>query len=352
MINLSKSFLTSLLGLLAFFTLPVLAQSIPTAEELYIRGQFLVKPSYFWSENHYGEPMDLSIRRPVVNLAETVFAKKYGKPGTTLIANVFHKGRFYVARVPSAGVANIYFQRAYFPPKILNRFIAAHSLIRIEMNTETPIELVAEMPSEAEVDSWKAFSPEEVVARFSNPLSQTLHNVVISAEGSWTQVDRTKRYSLVRGLNGAYLQVVRIVSMEERFIEFYKSGNPVAQTLMEPEDQNLTKGLNVGIQMSERDGLKKIYNTLFYNCTTMAFDILQTAFKLRDDRLGYIRSFMQKRIPIIAPLKLAYFGGIEVDPIDMDPSLAAEAKAARERIDCENALVAAQTNLFSLSLIE
>ena len=136
-------------GILFVFGLKASAQStvVPTAEELFMEGKFSVKKSIFrpFDENHYGEALDLSERRPMVNVEESVFGAKYSKPGSKLFSNFYHNGRFYLARVPDRGVRNTYFQLSYFPPQIAGKYIAAHSLLRFEMEQNSPIELVAPM---------------------------------------------------------------------------------------------------------------------------------------------------------------------------------------------------------------
>jgi hypothetical protein len=116
--------------------------------------------------------------------------------------------------------------------------------------------------------------------------------------------------------------------MEERFRNFFDNGRPVNQIKLET-DKPLSPILTEGLALSQRDGLTKVYNTLQYNCTTLAFDIVELGLKAKDPRVGEIRKYMQKRVPILSPAKLKGYGGeTEVVPMQMDSSLAAEALAA------------------------
>ncbi|HVK60423.1 MAG TPA: hypothetical protein VM432_02685 [Bdellovibrionales bacterium] len=304
---------------------------VPSADALFLRGKYLYKSTAQLTEKHYGEELDLSQRRPVVNLSGTLFYAKYGDGRSTLIANLFHDGKFWIARVPNEGVKNVYFILSYFPPKILGQYVAAHSLLRFEMDDARPVELVAEMPDEAELAKLQSLSPSEAFKRLPNALEDSAHrlkNIAISAEAQWTKNDRYKSYDLKRGLLNAYIQVVRVVSMEERFRNFFDNGRPVNQIKLET-DKPLSPILTEGLALSQRDGLTKVYNTLQYNCTTLAFDIVELGLKAKDPRVGEIRKYMQKRVPILSPAKLKGYGGeTEVVPMQMDSSLAAEALAA------------------------
>jgi hypothetical protein len=305
---------------------------IPTAEDLFARGLFSVRKAFYLvlDENHFGQPLDLSERRPAVDLAATIFAEKYHRPGSRLIGNFFHRGRFYVVRVPNSGVRSVYFQLAYFPPIILRRYVAAHSLLRYEMNPESPVQLVAEMPSVETLDRWKS-QPTSALQDLPEPLPESedtkIYNVAISAEAQWTQNDPHKKYDLLRGSRGAFIQVVRFVSLETRYEEFFRYGNPVGQMKYSESPEIASQILNAGLEISQRDGLTKLYDTFWYNCTTLAFDIVEAVVD-RDRRLGFLREFFQRRVPPIAPMKIGTTGGLEVSPMQLDRSLIREAQAS------------------------
>lgn len=307
-----------------------------------MRGRFLVQPKYSWHEDHYMEPMDLSQRRPVINLEGSVFQEKYGKSGYSLIGNLYHGGQFWIARVPVHGVLNIYPMISYFPPNILGWYPAAHDLLRVEMDPQRPIELVALMPSETQVDSWerRSVNPSLVIDQLpeiSEDRIIRLRNIAISTEATWTQNDPFKAYSLVRGSRGAFLNVVRVVSMEERFLQTIQSGDyPTSQIQIPRSVGDVNKVCAVGFKKSQIDGLSRVYDTLFNNCVIAVFDILEAALDLKDGRLGYIRSFTEKRVPFVSHRKFRYYGGIDAPLINADESLTFESAMARLR--CEIAL--------------
>jgi len=328
------------LVLLAFlmctFSVHTHAQStvVPTAEELYLEGNVQVRRSIFrpFDENHYGEPLDLSERRPMVNVEESVFGTKYSRPGSKLFSNFYHNGRFYLARVPDQGVRNTYFQLSYFPPQVAGRYIAAHSLLRFEMGQNTPIELVAPMPTAEELARLAAAPERQRAGMLPQERIIPIHNAAISAEAQWTQNDPKKAMTLKRGTRGAFTQIVRMVSMTERIEGALQSGNPANQIRLPLCNGAGDKVLAESLRTSQADGISKLYDTLWYNCTTLAFDILERSGTVSDNRLGFMRNFMQRRVPIIAPAILTEYGGINVGPMGRDPSLARETAEAYSRV--------------------
>ncbi len=322
--------------LMGTFSVHTHAQStvVPTAEELFMEGKFSVKKSIFrpFDENHYGEPLDLSERRPMVNVEESVFGAKYSKPGSKLFSNFYHNGRFYLARVPDRGVRNTYFQLSYFPPQVAGKYIAAHSLLRFEMEQDSPIELVAPMPTAEELARLAAAPEAQRQSLLPQESIIPIRNAAISAEAQWTQDDPKKAYDLQRGRRGAFTQIVRMVSMTERIEGALQSGNPANQIRLPLCNGEGDKVLAESLRTSQADGISKLYDTLWYNCTTLAFDILERSGTVSDNRLGFMRNFMQRRVPIIAPAILTEYGGINVGPMGTDPSLARETAEAYTRV--------------------
>jgi hypothetical protein len=309
--------------------------SVPSAEELFLRGTFQPKKPWhrFLDFNRFGRELDLSERRPVVDLSGTVFEQKYGREGSHLIANFYHGGRFFIARLPKDGVKSINFQLNYFPPRIpvLKMYFAAHALLRFEMNPDQPIELVAEMPDELRLETLRAASQQDRVNLLPFETEATtirLKNIGVSAEAQWTKDDRHQAYDLVRGALGNFVQIIRFVSMQERFENFFAAGDPVTQIDFQVEDPDKRSAILLeAIKASQSDGIKKLYDTFWFNCTTRAFDIVQKVLG-NDLRLGFIRAFIQRRIPTVAAFKAMALGGRRDDPMNLDLSLAGEAQAA------------------------
>jgi hypothetical protein len=311
------------------------ALSVPSSTDLFMEGTFQIRknPLRFLDENHYGEPLDLSERRPVVDVGQTVFGAKYGRPGSQLVANFFYNGRFYLARVPDRGVRNTYFQLSYFPPQVAGQYVAAHSLLRFEMEQQAPVELVAPMPTPEELAALAAAPEDQRLARLPAEQVTPIHNVAISAEAQWTQNDPHKEYNLVRGTRGAFTQIVRMMAISDRMEEAYGSGNPVDQIRLPLCAGQGDQVLRESMRTSQSDGISRLYDTFWFNCTTLVFDILERTGLVSDSRLGFMRNFMQRRIPILSPGLLAEYGGIRVAPMSQDPSLAQESAEAFRRLN-------------------
>ncbi len=311
--------------------LPAFAQGLPSAEDLYLRGVFKPGPAKIIDENHQGQELDLHVRRPVVDLTATVLAERYGRPETRLIANFYHSGKFYIARAPTTGVRNVYFVRSFFPISFLGRPISGHSLMRIEM--DNPVELVAEMPDEQELNRLRGLSREEQLRQLPAPLTgegNKITNLAVSAEAQWTKDDPKKEYGLVRGERGSFIQIVRMLSIQTRFEEFYQTGNPTSQDKL--NSSGLDSILRESIDKSQSEALHSVYNTINYNCTTLIMDILERALGKSDHRLGFIRRILERRIPIIANYKVDYYGASKYVPMQLDPTLAHESAAAYAKL--------------------
>ena len=311
--------------------LPAFAQGLPNAEDLFLRGVFKPGPAKIIDENHRGQELDLHVRRPVFDLWGTVLAEKYGRPETRLIANFYHSGKFYIARVPTNGVRNVYFVRSFFPIFVLSHPISAHVLLRIEM--DDPVELVTAMPDEQELNRLRGLSHEEQFRQLPAPLTgedNKITNLAVSAEAQWTKDDPKKEYALVRGERGAFIQIVRMMSIQTRFEEFYQTGNPTSQDKL--NSSGFDSILRESIDKSQSEGLNAVYNTINYNCTTLIMDILERALGKSDHRLGFIRKILERRIPVIANYKVDYYGAGKYVPMQLDPTLAHELAAAYAKL--------------------
>lgn len=318
----------------------------PTARELFLYGEFPAPAPGSWTvfnERRAGQPLDLSVRRPTVNLEGTIFGAKYGRPGTRVQANFFHRGRHWIVRVPLEGLQRDIFQVAYFAPRLpLVGYIAGHALHRLEMAEGFPIEIVAPMPTAAELAELASMSEEAAIAVLPEPQQlETVHNVAISAEAQWVIADPGRRYSLPRGVRGAFTNVIRFMAMEERLVDHIRSGHPIwqAEVRVERPDgttRDIQQVLLKGLDLSERVGISCVYNTISNNCLTTAFEILHEALGLRDQRFGFIRRYFQGRIPTMIGPVIDHFGGVEIMLAHEDPSLERELRAARQRAGALN----------------
>lgn len=300
----------------------------PSAESLYLRGKVEVqkRKNHPFDEDHYGQDVDLSERRPIVWLDNTVFGQKYGKPGYRLVGNFYHHEKFWIVRIPNSSVDKVYVHFSYFPPLIAKQYIAAHALLRFKMKENKPIEIVAQMPTLQEALAKESL-PEP---RDTGLPENRIYNIAISGEAQWTKQDHKKTYDLVRGKNNAYVQVTRFMSIHQRMWDFLSSGNPLTQVeIQNVEDPD--KVLTTSLVVSQGDGIKRRYDLLAYNCTTTVFDILEESTGRSDKRFNPLVKYMERRVPIFSTRKLKEYGGIiTVSPLK-DPTLKREWKQVYQR---------------------
>jgi hypothetical protein len=271
-----------------------------------------------------GQPLDLSERRPIVTLDGSPFESFYGSdPSTTLVANIFHDHRFWIARIPRSGVQSTYFLRSFFMPMV------AHSLIRFQMADESPIQLLAEVPTQANAEALQFLPP--------RPDPILLRNVVVTAEAQWRVNDPYKAYNLVRGAMGQFVQITRVVSMEERFRNYYLTGNRTYMQKINWTPEESSSALLYAFQRSESDGINTYYNTFYYNCATTALSILERVQRAPDGFCGRVAMALGRNlllsdfIPYLTGLYGLHARGFRPGPstpMELDPALQAEAVEA------------------------
>ncbi len=297
-----------------------------TAKDLFLEGNFDLhkRKNRPFDEDHFGKELDLSQRRPSVNLNHSIFGQKYAKDGFQVIGNFYHLKQFWIVRVPSVGVKNIYMHISYFPPIVLGKYIAAHTLLRFRFDESTPIEIVAPMPDQKELARLNSMHAEDALSELPEPFSDDpkyiLRDVALSAEAQWTKDDPKAAYDLVRGENAAYVQITRFESVQTRMWDFFSSGNPQVQIefgkISDPD-----KVLNEGFKLSEREGLHTFYDTLLHNCTTTAFKIIELGTGKKDKRFLPIFKFLQTRVPTLSRSKIKYYDGLPATDMVDDETL-------------------------------
>jgi hypothetical protein len=253
-----------------------------------------------------------------------------------LIANFFYKGSFYIARINKQAVENIYFEIAYFPPAIMKKYLAAHNFLRFETKAESPVELVAPMPDVDQLEMLRRSDEENALAILPNIKIIPIRNFGVTSEAQWVVDDKKKAYSLTRGKKGAFIQIIRFVAFEERLKGFFKNGYRIRQFKIDKHD-DFNKVVDISIQKSQKDGIGELYDTINYNCSTQAFDIIEEALGIKDKRFGFIRKNIQKSLSAFSGPKIEAYGAEEVALAHKDLSLIQEITAAYEKMIIEPA---------------
>ncbi len=197
-----------------------------------------------------GRCYDTTFARPVIVLDDDRAAPYGGlRDGELLLANVYHDGRFWVARVPVDGVEEVLFQLEYFPAIVP----AGHTEMRVRFRADSPVTLIGQSAADA---------GQEV----------TLRDLVFSVEAIGQP---GYHYDLFRGLVNDFGAVYRVMSLETKLDDMVvKKQHDVEQwqLLLEPDE---TRRLieNFAYESDYRR-MQTMYNTLFVNCTNEAVRIL------------------------------------------------------------------------------
>jgi hypothetical protein len=255
-------------------TLPQGNLTIPSNEQLFVSHKFqLPLDPALKPELHNGEPLDLSVRRPVVSLEGSVFQTVYGKANYRLVGNVFHRGHFYIARLPLHAVQNTYYQLASSTDATIQ------SLLRFEFPFEQPVELVAKMPDESALEKLRDLHTEQILEAMPKELSgdeYRIRNLALSVEPQWSKKDPNPTYDNQRAELGAYVQIIRLVSMEVRFEEFFALGSNVTQIKLAAPPEEIDRLLEAAIVISQQSGVTHPYNQTSLSGATVAVELLNS----------------------------------------------------------------------------
>lgn len=217
-----------------------------------------------------GQKIDVSKKRAVVILEDTPYARIYGlEADSTLVGNVYHNGKFYVARIPKNSVQKTYFSSEPFGG------VFAHSMLHFEFPEEQSkqIKLISEIPTEEEASQRKA-------GKEIQPIY--LQDLLISAEVSMREGEGL--FSPIRSffhLNG---MVYRVISLTGRGTKPYlEHKKKVFETALNLNKEESNKALESSLRTSHEAGMCTMYNTVAANCNIYVFRLLYMARELLSD---------------------------------------------------------------------
>lgn len=225
-----------------------------------------------------GECMNLFDYRPVHLLTEEEALQYAAKaqlpppePGEVWVGNVWHRGKFYVVRVPALAVEDVLFQIERFDPEVpilraLNkrRWFAAHAQVRFKLKK----------------DKKATFIPQKL-----NDLSPAieLSDVVISSEAVRR---KGEPFGPLKGNADHYGLAKRALSLDEAVdVSVRKLKHQIAQYAIKMPagaqsiDEKRQDYLLSALRRSDRDfqsykrGIPVYYNTQDRNCLSDAVDI-------------------------------------------------------------------------------
>ncbi|NHC35425.1 DUF4105 domain-containing protein [Scytonema millei VB511283] len=199
-------------------------------------------------------------------------------PGTMLVANFKHKGKYWIAQIPKNAVEDAIFQIQYF--NVLRSAYSAHGQMRFRLKPGSEAILI---PQSATNKRQKAIR---------------MRDFIYSANAIWV---RSGVWDPVSGLVDFYAVAHEIVGLEDRIQDAVKYPftdriEQIRLALTPQQKQQLL--LNV-IMQGDRDRTNLMYDTLKRNCTTESLRAI-------DRTIGY-----QPRTP---QEKQEYFLGIPTGP--------------------------------------
>lgn len=191
-----------------------------------------------------GECLDTRVGRPVRRLSEQE-AKNFGGSAsdTITVANVSHRGEYYVAHIPYKKIKSGIFQLEYFPAIVP----AGHTQLRLQFEENAPVTLV----SQASKDMTKVVK---------------VNDLILSVEAIG---DPGYKYDLFKGMEDHFAAVHRITTLQDKYQHMVvRQKHRVEQWKLNLTPSELAKILQQYVQKSESAGTSTMYHTLFFNCTT------------------------------------------------------------------------------------
>ncbi|NBW81288.1 DUF4105 domain-containing protein [bacterium] len=190
-----------------------------------------------------GQCYDTRKARSLVQLTEEQ-AQKYGGAAKDVlaVANISHKGKFYVGHIPLAGLKNAIFHLEYFPASVP----AGHTQLRLQFDDKMPVTLVSQSTSE----------PTTVVR---------VNDLVMSVEALGQP---GYQYDIFKGMDDQFGAVYRLTSLEEKYDHMVRKQNHrVEQWMLNMTPAELSTVLEKFVAKSEERGMNSMYHTIKLNCT-------------------------------------------------------------------------------------
>ncbi|HEX4922841.1 MAG TPA: DUF4105 domain-containing protein, partial [Bdellovibrionales bacterium] len=230
-----------------------------------------------------GLPLNTAVRRPILVLNaggnDAELERRLAAPVLD-VANFYHDGLFYVARIPMAHIKDVRFLVAPFSA------VAWHTQLQIVFNEGASIELLAKIndhPIDNEGNKKITIEP------LAKPLE--IKDLVITIDG--TEPRGQKTWNMLDAIRGRYTITYRLVSIQERVRWFIMTGTPI-----KPYDLNLTPDearatLTLGLRKSHTMGFTRPYSLLTANCTNLALKLVADAVPFRSRSLERFSPIVQ-----------------------------------------------------------
>ncbi|MEY4064156.1 MAG: hypothetical protein RIR26_364 [Pseudomonadota bacterium] len=252
--------------------------------------------------DHAGECYDTRKARSLVRLNEEQ-ARQYGgtASGIVSVANVSHKGKFYVAHIPLKSVKTAIFHLEYFPAVVP----AGHTQLRLQFDERMPVTLVSQSKS----------SMTQVVK---------VTDLVLSVEAI---AQPGFSYDLFKGMDDQFGAVYKMTTLEDKYDHMVRKQNHrVEQWKLNMSVEEMQTILEKYVSKSQERGMNLMYHTLKLNCTTEIIAAIDDGmnYSLRE-RLGKFTAKTTDFYPNVIRISLIKRGllplghGNDLDELANDP---------------------------------
>lgn len=185
-----------------------------------------------------------------------------------LVANILHKDKYWLGRIPINKVETISVAFENFAPNISHFFIRFHFA--------------------------------EDVRLFQQPISnhrknETVRDLVFSADGV---PPRGSKYEMFDAALGRYLLVHRFMTADETVKDMIiKKKHHIESFILDLNQTQRNEILRGGLLKSAKDSFIEIYNLVNKNCATSALDLVESHGQIKTDDFSIFRKF-ERGLPI------------------------------------------------------
>lgn len=201
---------------------------------------------------YQGQCINSCQQRSVVLLSSEEAANYGDSHRMWVVANVSHQGKFWVAKIPVDGVADVIYQIEHFPAIVP----AAHTELRFRFRKGKEVILLPQ-------------------ASNSTTEPVRLSDLVYSVEAVTVPGEK---YDVVAGLFDNFALAYRLVSLADRAEQMIgQKQHRVEQLKLSLTPEQNQRLLQNAIERGNRAGMNRMYNTIEPNCTTEVFYPLDAA---------------------------------------------------------------------------
>ncbi|RYZ84155.1 MAG: hypothetical protein EOP06_18610, partial [Proteobacteria bacterium] len=276
-----------------------------------------------------GSPLNTAVRRPLYVLSaphgDSDRLTQILERQTVTVGNYFHNGKFYVAELPTGKIASAIVLEAPFSA------VAAHTMIRYEMEADAFVELVAVIEHRP--------GKQVRIVPLDKPILQK--GIVMSIDG--TEPLGQAGWNMKSAIAGHYTEAYRMVSVPERIGWFVMTGTPIHQIRLNLSADEAQQTLRLQIKESHKRGFLTMYDLLRSNCTNEAIRIIKNAnpYRQRDPEifpptLQILRSHLNKVLQPLEPFtqftkfNLRTLGWVDQKLIDLQTRVVLPLKDLKE----------------------